>query len=198
MYSLLEVKPTVAVCSTRMICSIPSRRCGSPLRPVKQPPLLSTSPFSPPFPVGDSPATPHIPTMADNTLKAAILIVSDTASQDPSTDRVGDTLTTVISAEGSNNWGEPVIKIVPDSVLDIQRSICDWTDGPNWVNLVIVSGGTGFATKDITPEVGLLPVLELRASLLMLDRPYRLSSNAMHLAWCASTSTLLCRLYDRY
>ncbi|GLB07347.1 hypothetical protein AtubIFM57258_002677 [Aspergillus tubingensis] len=90
--------------------------------------------------------------MADNTLKVAILIVSDTASQDPSTDRVGDTLTTVISAEGSNNWGQPVIKIVPDNVLEIQRSICDWTDGPNWVNLVIVSGGTGFATKDITPE----------------------------------------------
>ncbi|KAI2849641.1 hypothetical protein CBS11852_9448 [Aspergillus niger] len=101
--------------------------------------------------------------MADNTLKAAILIVSDTASQDPSTDRVGDTLTTVISAEGSNNWGEPVIKIVPDSVLDIQRSICDWTDGPNWVNLVIVSGGTGFATKDITPEA-VSPLIHRHAS----------------------------------
>ncbi|GKZ89236.1 hypothetical protein AnigIFM59636_010960 [Aspergillus niger] len=101
--------------------------------------------------------------MADNTLKAAILIVSDTASQDPSTDRVGDTLTTVISAEGSNNWGEPVIKIVPDSVLDIQRSICDWTDGSNWVNLVIVSGGTGFATKDITPEA-VSPLIHRHAS----------------------------------
>lgn len=136
--------------------------------------------------------------MADNTLKAAILIVSDTASQDPSTDRVGDTLTTVISAEGSNNWGTAVIKIVPDNVLEIQRSICDWTDGPNWVNLVVVSGGTGFATKDITPEVGLLPPFELRISWLMPDRPYRLSSIAMHLAWCASTPALLFRLYVRH
>ncbi|OJJ66829.1 hypothetical protein ASPBRDRAFT_200456 [Aspergillus brasiliensis CBS 101740] len=101
--------------------------------------------------------------MADNTLKVAILIVSDTASQDPSTDRVGDTLTTVISAEGSNNWGQPVIKIVPDNVLDIQRSICDWTDGPNWVNLVVVSGGTGFATKDITPEA-VSPLIHRHAS----------------------------------
>ncbi|PYH66870.1 bifunctional molybdopterin adenylyltransferase MobB/molybdopterin molybdotransferase MoeA family protein [Aspergillus vadensis CBS 113365] len=101
--------------------------------------------------------------MADNTLKAAILIVSDTASQDPSTDRVGDTLTTVISDEGSNNWGTPVIKIVPDNVLEIQRSICDWTDGPNWVNLVVVSGGTGFATKDITPEA-VSPLIHRHAS----------------------------------
>ncbi|PYI06722.1 molybdenum cofactor biosynthesis protein Gephyrin [Aspergillus sclerotiicarbonarius CBS 121057] len=101
--------------------------------------------------------------MADNSLKAAILIVSDTASQDPSTDKVGDILTTVFSTEGANNWGQPVIKIVPDNVLEIQRSICDWTDGPNWVNLVIVSGGTGFATKDITPEA-VSPLIHRHAS----------------------------------
>lgn len=91
--------------------------------------------------------------MADNTLKAAILVVSDTASQDPSTDRVSETLTTVFSTEGPGTWQQPVTKIVPDNVLDIQRAICDWTDGPNWVNLIIVSGGTGFAVKDNTPEV---------------------------------------------
>ncbi|KAL4893585.1 hypothetical protein BDV59DRAFT_193063 [Aspergillus ambiguus] len=88
----------------------------------------------------------------DNTsLKAAILVVSDTASQDPSSDRVSDALTASFSAEGST-WQRPVTKIVPDSVLDIQRAICDWTDGPNWVNLILVSGGTGFAVKDNTPE----------------------------------------------
>ncbi|KAE8150613.1 molybdenum cofactor biosynthesis protein Gephyrin [Aspergillus avenaceus] len=90
--------------------------------------------------------------MADDKLRVAVLIVSDTASQDPSTDRVSDTLTTVISTEGPNNWDRPVTKIVPDNVLEIQRAVRDWTDGPNWVNLVLVSGGTGFAVKDITPE----------------------------------------------
>ncbi|GES60189.1 molybdenum cofactor biosynthesis protein Gephyrin [Aspergillus terreus] len=90
--------------------------------------------------------------MADNTLKAAILVVSDTASQDPSTDRVSETLTTVFSTEGPGTWQQPVTKIVPDNVLDIQRAICDWTDGPNRVNLIVVSGGTGFAVKDNTPE----------------------------------------------
>ncbi|PYH94919.1 hypothetical protein BO71DRAFT_378666 [Aspergillus ellipticus CBS 707.79] len=101
--------------------------------------------------------------MADNALQAAILIVSDTASQDPSSDRVGDTLTATISTEGSNNWGQPVIKIVPDNVLEIQRAICDWTDGPNWVNLVLVSGGTGFALKDNTPEA-VSPLIHRHAS----------------------------------
>ncbi|KAE8375597.1 hypothetical protein BDV26DRAFT_267528 [Aspergillus bertholletiae] len=90
--------------------------------------------------------------MADNKLKAAILIVSDTASKDPSTDKVVDVLTPLFSAEGSNTWDQPTTKIVPDNVLDIQRAICDWTDGPNWVNLILLSGGTGFAVKDNTPE----------------------------------------------
>ena len=91
--------------------------------------------------------------MTDGKLKAAILIVSDTASKDPSTDRVADTLTSFFSTEGSNTWDRPATKIVPDNVLDIQRAICDWTDGTNWVNLILLSGGTGFAVKDNTPEV---------------------------------------------
>ncbi|KAH1500973.1 hypothetical protein KXX06_001425, partial [Aspergillus fumigatus] len=65
---------------------------------------------------------------------------------------VGDTLTASFTAEGSNSWDPPVIRIVPDNVLDIQRTICNWTDGPNWFNLVLISGGTGFAVKDNTPE----------------------------------------------
>ncbi|RAH79490.1 hypothetical protein BO86DRAFT_411618 [Aspergillus japonicus CBS 114.51] len=97
------------------------------------------------------------------TLKAAILVVSDTASQDPSTDKVGDALTNVFSTAGPSTWGQPGIKIVPDNVLDIQRAICDWTDGPNWVNLICVSGGTGFATKDITPEA-VSPLIHRHAS----------------------------------
>ncbi|RAL14989.1 bifunctional molybdopterin adenylyltransferase MobB/molybdopterin molybdotransferase MoeA family protein [Aspergillus homomorphus CBS 101889] len=102
--------------------------------------------------------------MADTTiLKAAILVVSDTASQDPSTDKVGGALTNVFSTDGLNTWDQPVIKIVPDSVLDIQRAICDWTDGPNWVNLICVSGGTGFASKDITPEA-VSPLIHRHAS----------------------------------
>ncbi|KAF7175583.1 hypothetical protein CNMCM7691_009148 [Aspergillus felis] len=90
--------------------------------------------------------------MAEGKLKAAILVVSDTASQDPSTDKVGDTLTASFITEGSNSWDPPVIKIVPDNVLDIQRTVCNWTDGPDWFNLVLISGGTGFAVKDNTPE----------------------------------------------
>jgi gephyrin len=87
----------------------------------------------------------------DTKLKAAILIVSDTASENPASDKVLDALAPILAAEGQ--WETPAFKIVPDNVLQIQRSVCDWSDGPDWYNLILLSGGTGFAIKDNTPEV---------------------------------------------
>lgn len=84
-------------------------------------------------------------------LKAAILIVSDTASKDPASDKVVDALRPILTAEGK--WEPPAFRIVPDDVFQIQQSIYDWADSPNWYNLILLSGGTGFAIKDNTPEV---------------------------------------------
>ncbi|KAJ5200372.1 MoeA C-terminal domain IV [Penicillium cf. griseofulvum] len=83
-------------------------------------------------------------------LKVAILIVSDTASKDPASDKVVDALTPILAAEGK--WEPPASKIVPDDVFQIQQSIYEWTDSPNWYNLILLSGGTGFSIKDNTPE----------------------------------------------
>ena len=87
----------------------------------------------------------------ENRLKAAILIVSDTASQDPTTDKVASALAPILAAEGK--WELPAIRIVPDNVSQIQQAVCEWSDGANWYNLILLSGGTGFAIKDNTPEV---------------------------------------------
>ncbi|KAJ5165885.1 hypothetical protein N7492_006181 [Penicillium capsulatum] len=86
----------------------------------------------------------------DSKLKAAILIVSDTASQNPASDKTADALTAILAAEGK--WEPPTVQIVPDNVFEIQRAVCDWTDASNWYNLILLSGGTGFAIKDNTPE----------------------------------------------
>lgn len=86
-------------------------------------------------------------------LQAAILIISDTASKDPSTDKAGAVLKDVFAQDGAERWMEPIIKIVPDSVLDIQRAVQAWTDQhDHYVNLIATTGGTGFAAKDYTPE----------------------------------------------
>jgi hypothetical protein len=91
--------------------------------------------------------------MSIQTLKAAILVVSTTASKDPSADSSGGILKDVFDQEGGGKWEVTETKIVGDVVLDIQKSIMGWTDGEDAVNLIISTGGTGFAVHDSTPEV---------------------------------------------
>jgi len=90
--------------------------------------------------------------MSSTKLKAAILIISDTAARDPSTDKAYHALNETFIASGGEQWDVVASKIVPDSVLDIQRTVTQWSDGEDFVNLIITTGGTGFTFKDNTPE----------------------------------------------
>lgn len=93
--------------------------------------------------------------MSDQTLRAAILIVSTTAVEDPSTDQSCDILKDVFKQEAGGQWAWDVVetKIVGDVVEDIQEAIYNWTGQDNPVNVIITTGGTGFAVADNTPEV---------------------------------------------
>ncbi|KAM3424046.1 hypothetical protein BST61_g11403 [Cercospora zeina] len=96
-------------------------------------------------------------------LRAAILIVSETASQDASTDKGIPALQQVFAQHGGDQWTAADTRIVPDNVLDIQRTIAEWTDGAEPVNLILTSGGTGFAQQDVTPEA-VSPLIHKHAS----------------------------------
>jgi gephyrin len=77
--------------------------------------------------------------------------VSDTASRDPATDRSGPALCDVFATQ-ANTWAVSSHHIVPDEVNDIQSQVMQWADGDG-LNLIVTTGGTGFAVRDITPEV---------------------------------------------
>lgn len=99
-------------------------------------------------------------------LRPAILIVSDTAAADPSTDKAFPILKETFAEDGAGRWAEPLVEIVKDDVLEIQRSIRAWTDSEEassgLINLVVTTGGTGFARRDFTPEA-IVPLIHRHA-----------------------------------
>ncbi|KAF1994763.1 gephyrin [Amniculicola lignicola CBS 123094] len=118
--------------------------------------------------------------MSTSKLKAAILVVSETASTDPSTDECIPRLKQAFEA-AQDQWDIVVEEFVPDDVLKIQRFIKTWTDREDPVNLIVSSGGTGFAVKDVTPEA-VSPLLEKEAPGLvhaMLASSFKITPFAM-------------------
>lgn len=101
--------------------------------------------------------------MSHQKLRVAILIVSDTAHKDPSTDKAGPLLTNVFAEDGGDHWIVNEQQIVPDDVLTIQRQVIGWCDGNDYINVVITTGGTGFTGKDNTPEA-ISPLIHRHAS----------------------------------
>lgn len=87
-------------------------------------------------------------------LKAAILIVSTTVANGSTVDTSGQTLRSVFDAEPLGKWEVADVQAVSDDVEQIQSQIKKWTDhGTDGLNLIITTGGTGFAVADQTPEV---------------------------------------------
>lgn len=79
-------------------------------------------------------------------LSIAVLTISDT--RDEETDRSGALLAERVTGAGHELAGKA---IVPDDVEAIQRQVKVWVADPT-VDIVITTGGTGFAPRDVTPE----------------------------------------------
>jgi molybdenum cofactor biosynthesis protein B len=79
-------------------------------------------------------------------LRIAVLAVSDTRT--PETDKSGDLLVERVKGAGHELAGRA---IVPDDVEAISAQVSAWAADPK-VDLILSTGGTGFAPRDVTPE----------------------------------------------
>ncbi|HTU13394.1 MAG TPA: molybdenum cofactor biosynthesis protein B [Allosphingosinicella sp.] len=79
-------------------------------------------------------------------LGIAVLTVSDTRTAE--TDKSGALLVERLTAAGHALAGKA---IVTDSVAAIQAQVKTWVADPE-VDLIVSTGGTGFAPRDVTPE----------------------------------------------
>jgi molybdopterin adenylyltransferase len=79
-------------------------------------------------------------------LRIAVLVVSDTRTE--ATDKSGALLAQRIGGAGHALAGRA---IVADDVDAIRAQISAWAEDPD-VDVILTTGGTGFAPRDVTPE----------------------------------------------
>jgi molybdopterin adenylyltransferase len=77
-----------------------------------------------------------------------VLTISDRSARNERLDTSGPTLAKMLTTEG---WNIAVTRIVPDEIDQIKHVLIEWTDLLK-LDLIITTGGTGFAPRDVTPE----------------------------------------------
>lgn len=93
----------------------------------------------------------------NDALRIAILTVSDRSSAGEREDLSGPVLVELCEQQG---WQVEQTGIVPDEQDDISAKLTEWADSGQ-VDVILTTGGTGFAPRDVTPEAT-IAVIERR------------------------------------
>lgn len=84
-------------------------------------------------------------------MQIGILTVSDRSSQGKRPDKSGPALAGEIQEQG---WQVSRTAIVPDDLSVLRDILIDWAESGE-LDVILTTGGTGFAPRDITPEATL-------------------------------------------
>lgn len=82
------------------------------------------------------------------TLRFGILTVSDRAARGERADLSGPALADFVRARG---WNVSRADVVPDDRVQIASTLTDWCARGD-LDILLTTGGTGFAPRDVTPE----------------------------------------------
>ncbi len=107
------------------------------------------------------------------TLRIGILTVSDRSSRGERPDASGPALVERVEAQG---WHIAVTGVVADDFNELRGVLSEWADSGN-LDVILTTGGTGFAPRDITPE----------ATRAVIDRDAPGLAEAMRLASAAKS-----------
>ncbi len=81
-------------------------------------------------------------------LRFGILTVSDRSARGERPDLSGPGLTEMVMAQG---WKVVKTAVLADEILPLKKTLSTWAD-EGGLDVILTTGGTGFALRDITPE----------------------------------------------
>ena len=81
-------------------------------------------------------------------IKTAVLTISDKGSQGEREDKSGPVIIEMLK---EFNAEKQYYNIIPDEIVEIKDELIKLTDKED-VDLILTTGGTGFAPRDVTPE----------------------------------------------
>ncbi|XP_059368048.1 gephyrin-like isoform X3 [Carassius carassius] len=87
----------------------------------------------------------------DHQIRVGVLTVSDSCFHNHTEDRSGINLKDLVHDPSLLGGTISAYKIVPDEIDEIKETLIDWCDEKE-LNLILTTGGTGFAPRDVTPE----------------------------------------------
>ncbi len=82
------------------------------------------------------------------TIRFGILTLSDRTARGEREDSSGPALADLVRAEG---WSVVEQMILPDEESAIRAALISWADSKRF-DIILTTGGTGFAPRDVTPE----------------------------------------------
>uniref|UniRef100_A0A4W5M757 Gephyrin n=1 Tax=Hucho hucho TaxID=62062 RepID=A0A4W5M757_9TELE len=88
---------------------------------------------------------------ASMTVEGRTVAVSDSCFRNLAEDRSGVNLKDLVHDPSLLGGIISSYKIVPDEIDEIKETLVDWCDEKE-LNLILTTGGTGFAPRDVTPE----------------------------------------------
>ncbi len=94
-------------------------------------------------------------------MRIGILTVSDRSSRGERPDASGPALESAVVAQG---WQVLKKAILPDDLALLQERLAAWADSDE-LDVILTTGGTGFSSRDVTPEATLAVVERLTPGL---------------------------------
>jgi molybdenum cofactor synthesis domain-containing protein len=82
-------------------------------------------------------------------IRVGILTISDRSARGERPDEAGPLIAHILVDQFG--WDCSLAAVVPDELEAIRNTLVEWAD-TNRADLVLTTGGTGFAPRDVTPE----------------------------------------------